>query len=217
MRAVVVGASRGIGMELVRQLAAAGHQVTGTSRGPVAEPPAGVTWLDGVELGTDAGIQALAQGIEGPVDLLIHNAGVLSREGLDDLDVGRIRRQLEINALAPLRAVHALLPTLRRESKVALITSRMGSMSDNTSGGMYGYRMSKAALNMAGVSLAQDLAPKGIPVVLLHPGFVRTEMTGGRGNWGPDAAAAGLLARISELKLQTTGSFWHADGTRLPW
>jgi NAD(P)-dependent dehydrogenase (short-subunit alcohol dehydrogenase family) len=93
----------------------------------------------------------------------------------------------------------------------------MGSIDDNNSGGMYGYRMSKAAVNIAGVSLARDLAPRGIAVALLHPGFVRTEMTGGRGNVDPPEAARGLIARIDELTLETSGGFWHASGKRLPW
>ena len=98
-----------------------------------------------------------------------------------------------------------------------MITSRMGSLSDNTSGGSYGYRMSKAALNAASVSLAQDLAPKQIAVAILHPGWVRTEMTGGNGLCEPSESARGLIARIDELTAETSGSFWHANGERLPW
>lgn len=93
----------------------------------------------------------------------------------------------------------------------------MGSIGDNGSGGHYGYRMSKAALNMAGVSLAHDLRPRGIAVAILHPGYVRTDMTGGGGHIDPPEAARGLLQRLDELTLESTGSFWHANGERLPW
>ena len=128
-----------------------------------------------------------------------------------------MRAQFEINSLGPLRITTALLPNLKEGSKVALITSRMGSVGDNTSGGQYGYRMSKCALNIAGASLAVDLRPKGIAVALLHPGFVRTEMTGGNGLINASESAAGLLARIEELNLANSGGFWHTNGESLSW
>jgi NAD(P)-dependent dehydrogenase (short-subunit alcohol dehydrogenase family) len=93
----------------------------------------------------------------------------------------------------------------------------MGSIADNSSGGYYGYRMSKAALNAAGMSLAQDLRPRGIAVALLHPGYVRTDMTGRHGSVSAEDAARMLLERIDDLNLQTSGGFWHANGERLPW
>ena len=122
-----------------------------------------------------------------------------------------------MNALGALRTVHALLPRLHEGSKIALITSRMGSIADNGSGAYYGYRMSKAALNAAGKSLALDLKARGVAVALLHPGMVRTEMTGGHGNLGPEEAAAQLVQRIEALSLENTGTFWHANGEVLPW
>ena len=111
----------------------------------------------------------------------------------------------------------ALLGNLARGSKIAIVTSRMGSIGDNTSGGYYGYRMSKSAVNMAGASLARDLKPRGIAVALLHPGFVRTEMTGRQGNVDAKDAVRDLLARIDALTLDTSGTFWNAGGERLPW
>jgi len=135
------------------------------------------------------------------------------------LDFADLRRQFEINALGPLRVTEALLPCLGPGSKVAIITSRVGSLTDNTSGGLYGYRMSKAAANMAGVSLAHDLKGRGIAVILLHPGMVRTELTKGMEGvfMEPEEAAQGLLARIDELTLGSRGSFRHANGAVLPW
>jgi NAD(P)-dependent dehydrogenase (short-subunit alcohol dehydrogenase family) len=121
-----------------------------------------------------------------------------------------------VNALAPLLLARALLPNLTAGSKLALITSRMGSIDDNGSGGYYGYRMSKVALNMAGRSLAVDLKPRGIAVAILHPGMVATRMVGFSGI-PPEQAALGLLERIDALTLERSGSFWHANGELLPW
>jgi NAD(P)-dependent dehydrogenase (short-subunit alcohol dehydrogenase family) len=148
---------------------------------------------------------------------LINNAGILSSEDLADLDFAAIQRQMEVNAYGPLRVSRKLLPNLKSGSKLVLITSRMGSIGDNTSGGMYGYRMSKAALNAAGASLARDLAGQGIAVAILHPGAVRTAMTGGHGQVSATDSVRGLLARIDELSLETTGQFRHANGEELPW
>ena len=128
-----------------------------------------------------------------------------------------MRQQFEVNALGPLRVTTALRPQLAAGGKVVLITSRMGSITDNSSGGMYGYRASKAALNAIGASLAQDLRGDGIAVGLLHPGYVRTDMTGHQGQVSPAQAAQGLRARIEALDIDTTGEFLHANGESLPW
>jgi NAD(P)-dependent dehydrogenase (short-subunit alcohol dehydrogenase family) len=128
-----------------------------------------------------------------------------------------ILEQFEVNALGPLRITSALLDQLARGSKLAFVTSRMGSIGDNGSGGFYGYRMSKAALNMAAVSLARDLVGRGIAVAILHPGMVKTDMVGDHGQVEPDRAAAQLLERIDALTLERSGTFWHANGEILPW
>jgi NAD(P)-dependent dehydrogenase (short-subunit alcohol dehydrogenase family) len=216
---VVTGANRGIGLELVRQLAARGDEVIAACRAGSRElAELGVKVVDGVDVTDDAGHAALVRATEGrTVDVLVHNAGLLVPDALDALDPDAIRRSIEVNALGPLRLTKALLPRLAKGSKIALMTSRMGSLGDNTSGGMYAYRMSKAALNMAGVSLARDLAGRGVSVVILHPGFIRTDMTGHTGNDDPPAAAKGLLARIDELSPSTSGKFMHANGQELPW
>jgi len=171
-----------------------------------------------VDVCSAEGVRKLAHAIgDRRIDLLINNAGILLQESLDSMDFDAIERQFRVNAVGPLRITHGLLGNLDEGSKVAIVTSRMGSIGDNTSGSRYGYRMSKAAVNMAGVSLARDLAKRRIPVVLLHPGYVRTRMTGLQGNWGPGEAARGLLDRIEELTLKTSGRFWHASGEELPW
>lgn len=217
---LVTGSARGIGLELTRQLLAAGHEVIAVCRDPGVElPELGCERIEGVELTHVDAIERVRLALtERKLDVLIHNAGLLHREALGSLRerVADIRAQFETNTLAPLLLTEALLPNLVRGSKIAFVTSRMGSVADNNSGGYYGYRMSKGALNVAGKSLSIDLKERGIAVALLHPGFVRTGMTGGAGSTDPDEAARGLLARIDALDLSTSGKFLHANGEELP-
>ena len=215
---LVTGSNRGIGLELCRQLAARGDGVIAVCRNSSSELDAlGVRVESGIELSDEAAIAELVLRLAG-VQLAgaILNAGILEADGLAELSAASIRRQFEVNALAPLLLCRALLGNLTRGSKLALITSRMGSIDDNGSGGYYGYRMSKTALNMAGRSLAIDLRPRGIAVAVLHPGMVATRMVGFAGI-PPADAARGLLARIEALSLANSGSFWHANGEPLPW
>ena len=217
--ALVTGANRGIGLEMCRQLAARGDFVIAVCRKSSPElRELEVEIHEGVDVADDASVRALAREVgEKRIDVLVNNAGVLGHEELPKIDYGAVRRQLEVNAIGPLRLSEALLPSLGEGSKVALVTSRMGSIADNTSGGSYGYRMSKAALNAAGKSLAIDLKSRGIAVIILHPGYVRTDMTHGHGNIDPAEAARGLIARIDELTLERTGEFRHQSGEELPW
>ncbi len=218
-RALVTGANRGIGLELCRQLVDKGWDVIGTSRGPApALEELGVR-VEMLDVADEESIDALARRLSNGtrLDLLINNAGCAEKSTLEDLNTPGMRKQFEVNALGPIRLTWALLPVLGQGSKVAMITSRMGSIGDNSSGGHYGYRMSKAALNAGSVSLAQDIREQGIAVGILHPGFVKTGMTGGRGDVTPDVSASRLLERIDELSLETTGTFRHANGEDLPW
>src|SRR5215471_6456380 len=217
---VVTGANRGIGLALAAELKKRKHHVLATCRTTTPElAKLGVEVVEGVDVSTDRGIAALVSAVgTRSIDLLVNNAGILVwGDRLGELDVEGIRRQFEVNALAPLRVTDALRERLAQGAKIALITSRMGSIDDNSSGGAYGYRMSKAALNMAGKSLAVDLRPRGVAVTILHPGMVKTEMTGDHGQVEPTDAARDLLARIDELTLESSGGFWHAKGQRLPW
>lgn len=216
---LITGAGRGIGLALTRQLAARGDRVIALCRtpSPELEQIEGIRIIGDIEVTDHAAIGRLATQLDKqPLDIVIHNAGILSDESLTDLDIARIEHQFAVNSIAPLHITQALLPNLRNGSKVVLISSLMGSIADNGSGGMYGYRMSKAALNMAGKTLAIDLKPAGIAVGLFHPGLVATAMTQGQGI-SPEEAAGHLLDRIDQLSLATSGQFWHANGEPLPW
>lgn len=218
--AVIVGANRGIGLELCRQIRGRGHYVIAVCRKSSAELEAlNVRVEVGVDVASDDAVRQLGNRLTGlPIDLLIQNAGVLERHNLDRNVIDSIRRQFEVNALGVLRVVAALTANIVSPGgKIAIISSRMGSLADNKTGGSYGYRMSKAAANMAGVSLAHDLRPKGIAVGMIHPGFVRTALVNNKGEVEPSDAATGILRQVDRLSMETTGSFWHANGETLPW
>lgn len=219
---LITGANRGIGLELARQYAARGDSVIAACRqASDALRATGARIEEGVDVTDPAALAALASRL-GPlrIDLLWLNAGQLSREQGDTLDeaaFAAMRQQFEVNTLGPLRTAQALSTNLGEGSKIALISSRMGSIADNESGGYYGYRASKAAANAVGRSLAIDLKPRGIGVFLLHPGWVATDMGGPRATMPPAESAASLITRLDALGFAQTGSFWHASGEALPW
>jgi NAD(P)-dependent dehydrogenase (short-subunit alcohol dehydrogenase family) len=216
---VVTGANRGIGLALVKQLSLRGAAVVAVCRKTSPDLEAlRVRVESGIDVSEPQSRSGLASRLaRDEIELLVHNAGIGNFESLEATTPESALAQFQVNALAPLFLTRSLLPRMGPRSKVALVSSRMGSIGDNGSGGHYGYRMSKAALNAAGVSLAHDLKPRGIAVVILHPGAVRTGMTGGQGNIDADASASGLLQRIDELDLAVTGRFLHENGTVLPW
>ena len=216
---VITGANRGIGLSFAILYQARGWQVYALCRKSSEQLSAlGVHILEDIDVSDDGVEEKLRDSFADiSIDLLINNSGVLRNESLGELDFSSIRQQLETNALGPLRVTQALQLNIVKGGKVALITSRMGSIADNTSGGRYGYRMSKAALNIAGVSLAHDLSAQGVAVAILHPGLVATEMIGGHGDITPDQAAERLAVRIDGLNMENSGTFWHSNGEVLPW
>ncbi len=215
----ITGANRGIGLEYCRQYKNSGNTVIAVCRSPSSELlELGVDIIEGIDVSDASSVEKLAEQLQGKqIDIAINNAGVMLNETLDDLDLDGIQQQFAVNTLGPLLVTKALLPVMASPSKLILITSRMGSIADNTSGGYYGYRMSKAALNIAGKSLACELKDKGIAVGILHPGFVKTDMTNHSGNITPSEAVEGLIKRTEELTLDNSGTFWHSDGQVLPW
>lgn len=219
---LITGANRGIGLSLAQRLARRGETVIGVCRQSNAALAAtGAQVIDGVDMADADAVASLPARLDGQrIDGLVLNAGIFTNETLDALDAdafARIQRQFDVNTLGPLRVAAALRDHLAEGAKVGIITSRMGSVADNGSGAYYGYRASKAAVNAVGKSLAMDLAPRGVAVFLLHPGRVATDMLGGHGDIGPDESAANLIARLDSLTLADTGTFWHANGTPLPW
>ncbi|WP_413683304.1 SDR family oxidoreductase [Prochlorococcus sp. MIT 1011] len=217
---LIIGANRGIGLELVRQLKERGEDVIATCRSSSPELDAlSVRVESNIDITSgDSVIKLREQLKDTKVDVLIHNAGIAQFNSLSNLDPQSVLHQFEVNALSPLCCVQTMLSHLRKSAKIALISSRMGSIEDNTSGGSYGYRMSKVALCMAGKSLAVDLKPKGISIAILHPGLVSTRMTGFTPNGiQPKESVKGLIQRIDELTLENTGTFWHSNGEILPW
>lgn len=223
--ALVTGANRGIGLAICKRLTADGHRVVAVCRRTSDRLAAtGATIIDGIDVADPGSVSTLVErlreaGVE-RLDIVINNAGVMARHSLENLDqkgIDAMRWQFDINAIGPVLVSRALVPLMSGGGKIGIVTSRMGSIADNTSGGYYGYRMSKAAVNIAGVSLARDLADRDIAVALLHPGYVRTDMTGGTGHIDADEAAAGMLAVMKSLSTETSGRFWHSSGEELPW
>ncbi|MDJ0794799.1 MAG: SDR family oxidoreductase [Woeseiaceae bacterium] len=215
---LVTGCNRGIGLELVTQCHARGDDVIGVCRtGNEALGKLGIRVIDGIDVSSADGIAALREAVgDQSLDVLVNNAGILRRDRFGEIDYDEMMLQYEVNTLGPLRVTEALADNLLEGSKVAIVTSRVGSIDDNESGGNWGYRASKTAVNMVGTNLMHELRPRGIAVALLHPGLVATDMTGNHGISAADSAR-GLIERIDELTLDTSGGFWHAEGYRLPW
>lgn len=215
---IVTGCNRGIGLQLATQLQARGDNVIGVCREPGdALSALGIRVIDGIDVSKAEHVRRLSDDIgDTLIDVLINNAGILRSDKFGELDYDEMILQFRVNTLGPLRVTEALAPNLRNGSKVAIVTSRVGSIDDNSSGGNWGYRVSKTAVNMVGRNLMHELRPRGVAVALLHPGLVATDMTGGHGVT-PAASASGLIDRIDELTMETTGTFWHAEGYVLPW
>ncbi len=215
---LVTGANRGIGLQLCKQFADRGDEVIAVCRRASDElSELGVRIIDGIDVGSGAAVETLRKELDGmPIDILVNNAGMLRRDTFGNIDYDSMAEQYRVNTLGPLRVTEALAENLQEGSKVAIVSSRVGSIEDNGSGGNYGYRASKAAVNMIGTNLKHEFLPRGIAVAILHPGLVATDMTGGSGI-DPADSARGLIKRIDELSLDNTGGFWHAEGYRLPW
>jgi NAD(P)-dependent dehydrogenase (short-subunit alcohol dehydrogenase family) len=223
---LVTGADRGIGAALCVECKARGNHAIAACLGDgAALRELGIEVIAGVDVTSATAVAAMVRQLAGrPVDVLVHVAGIVVERALGKFDYAAMQREYEVNALGPLRVTEALLPLLKAGAKIGIVTSRVGSIGENASGGLYGYRMSKAAANMAGVCLARDLYNRGIAVGCLHPGSVLTEMTRGLADSAtvgnlvePAVAARGLLDRLDELDLASTGSFRHANGQSLPW
>ena len=216
---LVTGANRGIGLEYCRQLKSRGETVVAVCREASDELRGLDVRIEQVpDLSQQQSISDLVARLNGlEINAAILNAGINHVMDLNSLDPVSIRQQFDVNAVAPLLLASALISSMSSGGKLLFMSSRMGSIQDNSSGGEYGYRMSKAALNSAVKSLSIDLKDQGISVGVLHPGMVQTRMNLTSDGIPPEEAVANLLKRVDQLSLQTTGTFWHADGTVLPW
>jgi len=215
---LITGCNRGIGLELCRQYHARGDTVIAVCRSASSELGSlGVRVIDDVDVSDDSAVLRLAETLKGEsIDILLNNAGILRTDTIETVDFDDMVEQFQVNSIGPLRVTRALRDNLKSGAKVGVVSSRVGSIDDNSSGNNYGYRCSKAAANMVGRNLHHDLSKQGIAVTLLHPGLVATDMTGGTGV-SPKQSALGLIARMDELDLESSGGFWHAEGYALPW
>lgn len=227
---LVTGANRGLGLEFVRQYAADGWRVFAGCRDPgsakeldrLAAASGGKVRVLALDVTDTASVRTAAQSLAGkPIDLLINNAGVGApkNQRLGSLDYAAWARVLDANTMGPMRVVEAFLENVAAggERRIVTLTSAMGSIADNASGGSYAYRSSKAAVNIVMKSLSIDLAPRGITCVVVHPGWVRTDMGGPGGKLDPPESVAALRRLIAGLRPQDTGRFFNYDGKPYPW
>lgn len=230
-RIVITGANRGLGLEFVRQWLLRGDRVLALERS--REPSASLEALrrehDGLRIGScdvtsDADVASAASTAEdhlGAVDLLVNNAGIYGarNRGMDEVDLEEMHRVFEVNAVAPLRVTRAFAPLLERGARPAVVhvTSLMGSIADNSSGGSWAYRASKAALNMINRNIAHDLDGKGIPSVAIHPGWVRTDMGSDAAPLSPEESVSAMIATIDAVSASQSGKMIDRAGETIPW
>lgn len=225
-RVLITGANRGLGLEFVKQYVANGWEVIATCRNPddahALRAVAGNVTVHGVDVADDGQVTALAQALgDTPLDLLINNAGTYGPRNatFGQVDFDAWLEVLKINTMAPLRVAQALAKNLRKagNAKLIVITSKMGSITDNTSGGSYIYRSSKAGLNIVLMSMARDLADDGILCATLHPGWVRTDMGGPNGLIDAPESVSGMRKVIADLTPAQSGHFFNYDGRTIAW
>ncbi len=222
---LVTGANRGIGLAFVRAYAADGWRVHAACREPEAardlKAVAGEVSLHRLDVTHAGHIAALAAEVAAPIDLLLNNAGIAGPRGLGlgEIDAEAWAEVLLVNAIAPIEVAQAFAEQVAASGRktMAFVSSRMGSIGENTSGGSVVYRSSKAALNAAVKSLAIDLAPRRVKAVVLHPGWVKTDMGGAGAAITTESSVAGLCRVIDKLTQDMSGRFWNYDGTEIPW
>ncbi len=228
---LITGANRGIGLEFAAQYAADGWRILACSRDPAksdalkqlaAQYPELIT-VHALDVADHAQIEQLAQLLENEtIDLLINNAGIYPDSdggGFGHTDYEEWMQTLRVNTMAPLKMAEAFAAQIRRgkHKTIVSITSKMGSIADNSGGGNYLYRTSKAALNMVAKSLSIDLKPLGITAVVFHPGWVQTDMGGPNAMISPQQSVSGMRQVIGHLKLADSGKFFAYDGQEILW
>ncbi|MCO5165209.1 MAG: SDR family oxidoreductase [Planctomycetes bacterium] len=226
---LITGANRGLGLEFVRQYAEAGWRVLACCRDPraatdlaaLAGASGGRVTVHALDVEEPARIETLGRELAGEaIDLLLNNAGIYVREGrFGELDLAAWERSFRVNTLAPVRMAEVFLEQVARSERrqVVNVTSLMGSIGDNQSGGSYAYRSSKAALNMATACMALDLRPRRITCLLVHPGWVKTDMGGAQAPLEAPESVRGMRQVIDRATLEDTGKFFDYEGDVLPW
>lgn len=229
MNVLIIGGNRGLGLEWTRQWLDRGATVYSTARQPgkadelqeLQNQHTDKLHIHKVDVASDESVERLAKQLQDvSIDVLIQNAGISGRAGISNLDGDDVLHTINVNSVGALRVVQAFLPNLKESSgraKIVLTTSLMGSIDDNRSGGSYAYRMSKAALNMAGKSMAVDLADDGIDVLIVHPGWVQTDMGGSAARITVDDSINGMMKLVEKLGPEMSGTFWHTNGKQLEW
>jgi NAD(P)-dependent dehydrogenase (short-subunit alcohol dehydrogenase family) len=220
---LITGANRGIGLELARQYAEAGWRVVGTARNPDSATELRQLGADVVQLDVTKAdsVARFAQELDDrPVDLLINNAGILPYvRSLEEVDFSDFERALAVNTTGPARVTQAVIDNLRagQLKTIVNITSILGSIAENSRGGLYGYRESKAGLNMFTRSLAAEFGPEGFTCIVIHPGWVQTDMGGASATTPVEVSVGGIRRVIGGLSAEDNGSFWTFEGKQLPW
>lgn len=223
---MITGSNRGLGLEFVRQYAADGWKVIATCRAPgraeALRAVSGQLEVVALDVGDFAAVDALAARLRGQaIDVLIANAGIAGPEGMRPgrIDYSGWEEVLRINTLAPVKVALAFIDHVAASSRrlIAAVGSKMGSIADNSSGGSYAYRSSKAALNAAMKSLAVDLKSRGIRVAILHPGWVRTDMGGPGGLIDVTESVTGMRGVLEFVTIENSGRFFNYDGSIVPW
>jgi len=218
MKAVITGANRGIGLEFCKQLKDLRYDVIAICRTMSPElEKLNVQVIENVDVRDVDNLKTVKEKINEPIDLLINNAGILIQDDLKSLNFKTIQDQIEVNSLGPLKVTLALTPLMRKNTKIVMITSRLGSIASTSDANYYGYRASKAALNMISKTLSIELKPKGIAIGIFHPGYVSTDMTDHKGDLDPEVSVKNMLKIIENLDLKNSGTFWHEDGSTIPW
>ncbi len=218
---LITGANRGLGLEFVRQYADDGWRVLACVRDPLAGRAASDAGAEVyvADVTDDSSIRRLKTSLAGvPIDIVLNNAGIYGEnQEFGGIDVEGFLRVVRTNTVAPLKMAEAFADQLSGRKIIAAVSSKMGSMADNTSGGSYAYRASKAALNMVIKGLAVDLATSGAIALALSPGWVRTDMGGPTAPLDAQTAVAGMRQTIAGASSKDSGKFLHYDGTELPW
>ena len=222
---LITGANRGLGLEFARQYAADGDRVFATCRNPAGaaelQAIAGDVTVHALDVTDLPQISALAESLKGEaIDILVNNAGALSSgQRAGGIDYSAWVDEFKVNTMGPIAVAQAFLPHLERGTgrRMAFISSILASIGANTDGAYALYRSTKAGLNAAVKSLAIDTAAKGIVILLLHPGWVRTDMGGPRASIDPATSVRGLRHRIAAAGPQDSGRFITYEGVEIPW